>query len=637
MKVNPQPIVQRENLNLRLGIKCSMPEIAKLFAATFSIYAATNKGEVYYSEQYSKSDNKIGIRITSEIRDALIDFFGQQTSRANITIEGFLNSFNNTPLFTQHLEALQVALELFWKMGVIKFSDESFPNTAERTGGNRFSKELYFSTNLDLIYSAFSDLNNILYTEFKDWLFDTIIGKSPTNSVVENKLAKILTIFSEETAYKIRINGSETVFQTIGIYNEIEQGNSVVSNDSNELVGPMRILKSATGANLNYYITDSRENGFMLNERASLSELSEYSKRVNTMLSLSPKNTSIEIIEQVFEISLPQNNNNKMKNIIYYGAPGTGKSHRVEQRIKDLDKHFYERVTFHPEFDNASFIGGYKPKAIEEGEKKGEITYEFVPQAFAKIYARAWKEQDDKNYYLVIEEINRGNCAEIFGEIFQLLDRDSNYDVTPSEEFRKYLVEEFGDENHEGIKRGLKLPPNLHIWATMNTSDQSLFPMDSAFKRRWQWEYCPICYNSITEDDKINESFKYEIDIQDGNKYKWIEFIKKINLDHIKPEQNLGADKCIGNYFIKPDEGNTITLKPFINKVIFYLWNDVFKDEHNKVFEDNTSYEDFFPINTAGKQKVKELFTRIGLQPIPESDATIADTTVEEQTDNTPE
>lgn len=329
--------------------------------------------------------------------------------------------------------------------------------------------------------------------------------------------------------------------------------------------------------------------------------------------------------------------NEENKNVIYYGAPGTGKSHRVEQTIQNLDKDFYERVTFHPEFDNASFIGGYKPTPIEEGDKKGDVTYTFIPQAFAKIYARAWKDTEGKDYYLVIEEINRGNCAEIFGEIFQLLDRNSTYDVSPSEEFRKYLVKELGSEDHDGIKRGLKLPPNLHIWATMNTSDQSLFPMDSAFKRRWQWEYCPICYTDITEDDTVNESFNYEIDIQDGKKYRWIDFIKKININHIKSEPTLGADKCIGNYFIKPDEGNTINLKPFINKVIFYLWNDVFKDEQNSVFEENTSYEDFFPINSAGKQKIKELFSRIGLEPIPNSNHSPQNPDNIEQTENQPE
>ncbi len=120
----------------------------------------------------------------------------------------------------------------------------------------------------------------------------------------------------------------------------------------------------------------------------------------------------------------------------------------------------------------------------------------------------------------------------------------------------------------------------------MNTSDQSLFPMDSAFKRRWDWEYIPICYNPIDDFKQKNDSFDFEIDIADGKKYSWIKFIEKINLNHIKVTPALGMDKCIGNYFIKPDNGNVISLKPFVNKVIFYLWNDVFKDEANKVFEE---------------------------------------------------
>ncbi len=304
-------------------------------------------------------------------------------------------------------------------------------------------------------------------------------------------------------------------------------------------------------------------------------------------------------------------------NIIYYGAPGTGKSYKVDQLIKDLDPKFYQRVTFHPEFDNASFVGGYKPSSEKNDDGEDVISYKFVPQAFAKIYADAWKDSDN-DYYLVIEEINRGNCAEIFGEIFQLLDRNSNYTVSPSKELNDHLIEEFDDnKEHEGIAKGLKLPSNLHILATMNTSDQSLFPMDSAFKRRWEWEYVPICYEVQNEEGKNNESFNFEIDLGGGLKYKWIEFIAKINNNHIKNNQALGMDKCIGNYFIKPDEGNNITLKPFINKVIFYLWNDVFKDEDNKVFESNGSYEDFFPILTNGLTKVKELFERIELTPIP--------------------
>jgi len=303
-------------------------------------------------------------------------------------------------------------------------------------------------------------------------------------------------------------------------------------------------------------------------------------------------------------------------NKIYYGAPGTGKSYKVDSIIKELDPKFYERVTFHPEFDNASFVGGYKPVS-EEVDGNEVIKYKFVPQAFANIYSRAWKDLENP-YYLVIEEINRGNCAEIFGEIFQLLDRNSNYSVTPSKELKEHLIKEFEDNiQHDGIVKGLKLPSNLHILATMNTSDQSLYPMDSAFKRRWDWEYIPICYDEKNDEGEDNPSYHYVIDLGDGTKYKWINFISVINNNHIKDNLSLGMDKCIGNYFVKPLDGNIIELKPFINKVIFYLWNDVFKDEENKVFEKNTSYEDFFPVSTNGLKKVKELFERIGLEPIP--------------------
>lgn len=311
-----------------------------------------------------------------------------------------------------------------------------------------------------------------------------------------------------------------------------------------------------------------------------------------------------------------KNRNSLTNNTIYYGAPGTGKSYRVDQIIKDLDPQYFERVTFHPEYDNASFVGGYKPVSQRNEKGEEEIGYRFVPQAFSTIYSRAWQDPTQP-YYLVIEEINRGNCAEIFGEIFQLLDRNSEYTVTPSKELREHLLKDFSDNpEHEGIRKGLKLPSNLHILATMNTSDQSLFPMDSAFKRRWEWEYVPICYDPRTEEDKDNLSFGYEIELPDGTKYRWIDFISKINNNHIKNNPSLGMDKCIGNYFIKPDSGNFITLKPFISKVIFYLWNDVFKDEDNKVFESNGSYEDFFPIASAGVTKVKELFERIELSPI---------------------
>ncbi|MBF4470736.1 McrB family protein [Flavobacterium sp. HJJ] len=298
-------------------------------------------------------------------------------------------------------------------------------------------------------------------------------------------------------------------------------------------------------------------------------------------------------------------NNEETLNTIYYGAPGTGKSFKVNETLKVLDKKYYERITFHPEYDNACFVGGYKPIS-----RDGEIKYEFVPQVFTNIYTKAWLDLDNQ-YYLAIEEINRGNCAEIFGDIFQLLDRNSNYDVTPSSELQEHLIAELGVE-HSGIKSGLKLPPNLRLLATMNTSDQSLFPMDSAFKRRWNWEYIPICYDDIPE----NESFEYRVKIDEATYFKWIDFIKNVNAI-IKTNPNLGMDKCIGNYFIKSDS-KEISLKEFTNKAIFYLWNDVFKDEDSSdsIFAKDVSYEDFFPVETNGKDEVMRILEALKIGTI---------------------
>lgn len=283
------------------------------------------------------------------------------------------------------------------------------------------------------------------------------------------------------------------------------------------------------------------------------------------------------------------------KNIIFYGAPGTGKSHKVKELVTGKEERT-ERVTFHPEYDYNAFVGGYKPTM--EGDN---IKYEFVPQAFTNIYVKAWNDLEN-DYYLIIEEINRGNCAEIFGDIFQLLDRTNDYHITPSKELKEYLTKEFsGNLKINGEK--LILPPNLNILSTMNTSDQSLFPMDSAFKRRWDWEYIPINY----EVSENNISSKFKVKLSEQESFSWLSFIKEVN-SLIKSNDNLGMDKCLGNYFIKPVT-NEIDIETFINKAIFYLWNDVFKDENeeNNIFLNKTSYEDFFPIQPNGIEKVKEI------------------------------
>ena len=233
------------------------------------------------------------------------------------------------------------------------------------------------------------------------------------------------------------------------------------------------------------------------------------------------------------------------------------------------------------------------------GSSESKITYSFVPQSFTNAYVAAWNDLGN-SYFLIIEEINRGNCAQVFGDLFQLLDRKddgtSDYTIKADNDLRDYLEENL--TNKDGIKNGeLCLPPNLYIWATMNTSDQSLFPMDSAFKRRWDWEYMPICYDKTTQDGKENKAYDFTITINKNREYSWINFLRVVNL--LVKDATDSEDKQMGNFFIK----HNVEEKEFISKVMYYLWSEVckdnfgsrqnfFRDKDDKEFSFNELFDD---------------------------------------------
>ena len=356
------------------------------------------------------------------------------------------------------------------------------------------------------------------------------------------------------------------------------------------------------------------------------------------------------------------------RQVIFYGAPGTGKSHTINEKTSAAEgKGNVFRTTFHPDSDYSTFVGSYKPtmepkepvysaaelisklieiknlggsypcqkfgtkyweslkdlsaneikniinacgftdsmgvevsKGVAIGEEyanklnQKQIVYRFVAQAFTKAYVRAWTISEP--VYLVIEEINRGNCAQIFGDLFQLLDRDdegkSKYPIIPDTDLGNFIREQL--VSYESIPDNIRnaeemvLPSNLFIWASMNTSDQSLFPIDSAFKRRWDWRYVPI------EDAGKNYIIKVN-----GNEYEWWEFLQAINKEVF--ELTNSEDKQLGYFFVKRLDG-IIDVKTLVNKVYFYLWNDVFKDYDldgqkafkNKETQKAISFKDFF-------------------------------------------
>ena len=421
------------------------------------------------------------------------------------------------------------------------------------------------------------------------------------------------------------------------------------------------ISKQLLGEFIDYYRkkTNKKAEDARL-ELKELSDIDKYEYGYNATLTamakmvLDPKN---ELVRKGNPAESSRTENHLLKTTglqqIYYGAPGTGKS----KTIKDLT--FGEsviRTTFHPDSDYASFVGTYKPiteevdlrdcngkKVIDDDTKEvvkeERIAYKFIPQAFLEAYVKAWKKLgSSKKQYLIIEEINRGNCAQIFGDLFQLLDRNeygfSDYPIVADKDMQKYLEKEFagweitnkdeinqlyGEANMVNlIMKGerLVLPSNLYIWATMNTSDQSLFPIDSAFKRRWDWKYVPIREG---RDKETNAPLNWYINTGD-KQYKWWSFISKVN--ELIGSLTNSEDKKLGYFFCKAKDGE-IDADLFVSKVIFYLWNDVFKDygfddkdfqdEEGKILSFDRFYEDVNGVTNVNVANVELFLENLGV------------------------
>lgn len=463
-----------------------------------------------------------------------------------------------------------------------------------------------------IIADAFLEIERRCNSDFnnKDLYFDLLI----------NQIEKVYTA-NEVDRLKDGIRSEFKIHPTFFLYKILVSIGDLTSNYSISL--PEFKLFLGTAKNYNYYhstislIIETRKNNTLFTEINNLRDrfddnrynllfdnlpyfeinrhtislkneyietirkkIYEYESKLNDNLFSIDFLTSVNKITSLDEIPKPINDDNY--NIIFFGPPGTGKSYSADILTKGYPM---EKVTFHPEYDYNSFVGGYKPVTDDDGN----IKYQFIPQIFTNIYVKAWN-NPNQTHFLQIEEINRGNVAAIFGDLFQLLDRDesgfSKYSVTAEEELKKYLEKNLNEQGKNGIKDGkIRLPKNLRIVATMNTSDQSLFPIDSAFKRRWKWKFVPIDYNLTASD--------FVIKLNNGKQYKWLEFIQAVNGKIYEITQS--PDKQIGNFFVNATYSkNIINEETFINKVLFYLWNDIFKDENESIFLDMNSDKIYF-------------------------------------------
>ena len=339
-----------------------------------------------------------------------------------------------------------------------------------------------------------------------------------------------------------------------------------------------------------------------------LSDEQEFLKRKDFQLIENLRNSKLETSE----------NKNFAKNhsqLIYYGVPGCGKSHKVDKIInaaipnENDREHQVIRVVFHPDYTNSDFVGQIMP-LVDDG-----IEYRFKAGPFTRILKHAYKEHS-KKFFLVIEELNRGNAASIFGDLFQLLDREkdgfSTYSIN-NPDISSFIMSEDDYHNDKIVPESklvggdkwtldtpIRLPPNLSILATMNTSDQNVFTLDNAFQRRWKMEYIP---NNIKYEDMKDDSQRNQHDLKIGEtNIKWGAFRDKINekISDSKFSFSNAEDKQLGLFFIKAesetdtaeeiheaDKPEKIPESDFANKVLKYLWNDIFKRNHEEIFLSN--------------------------------------------------
>lgn len=325
--------------------------------------------------------------------------------------------------------------------------------------------------------------------------------------------------------------------------------------------------------------------------------------------------TEEQDLEKINPLSEGNNASTYIQNftqIIYYGVPGSGKSHKIDEKTKDLPDEQKMRVVFHPEYTNADFVGQILPVQTESG-----LEYPFKAGPLTRILKRALK-NPDRPYYLIIEEINRGNAAAIFGDLFQLLDRGSdgwssysieNLDINA---FIRSENERYSEKTPPKTKQvgkieftentSLRLPPNLSLYATMNTSDQNVFTLDNAFQRRWDMQLVP---NECNDTNQMNATITVN-----KQKITWEDFQETINAV-IGEKSNEGGlssmeDKRLGCWFVKAENGK-IKASVFADKVLKYLWDDAFKFYHQEIF--GVEIKNFEELQKAFLEKGFDVFT----------------------------
>ena len=694
----PRNLQVYKNIDLKLGIKSSLPKAKSTLALLILLWLSSEKNaELRYSVQEGSK-----IEMSEECKHRLKVFI--QNTDAGLEFDDVLKKAEANCLFQSQLESLIVAFELVWKLAKIRFEDGGKANSAERKGSSRYTKILTFTSNMDIIDVVVS--NDEKYSKvLLAWLLEKELD--PSLSIYENKIIRMLTCFSEDVVCKLKDGQEDIIFNPLSVYDALDSYDAQIDiNGDEEAKGALRVVKSAFGEGLNTYLKCSAGKISVETEEVFL-DMQQYAKRVRTYHSLRNIKLNFDGDKSELDNALSTDSKNDFaRNRIVFGAPGTGKSHLLEMDSVCFGKNV-ERVTFHPSYSYANFVGSYKPimtknesivfadeekktvltilqdksktaqekydllyekfkdkdltrlpillgiytdegfktkkvdgmetdNSVERNHGKAlrpylnlqsknsskEITYEYVPGPFMRIYTRAVNHPEEK-FLLLIEEINRANVAAVFGDVFQLLDRKSGvseYPIATSEDIKAFLlnnleclkgkmIDELSDEESR-LYQEMRIPDNMFIWATMNSADQGVFPMDTAFKRRWEFEYIGV-------DDEAKEVEKYIIPIgdKDHRKYvKWNDLRERINDILVSDECKVNEDKLLGPFFISKNmlesacENEERFIKAFESKVIMYLFEDAVKMRPKNIFKKHEGKMTFSAICKTFEEKGEELF-----------------------------
>jgi hypothetical protein len=617
----PDNISVYDELDLKLGIKSSLPHIKGTLALAVLLWECADRpSELIYSEQ-----NGTGITMTEELSQWVIDYLSEICQDEQIEYETLVSTMNENQLFKSQMEALIVAFELVWKLAKVSFVESGKPASAERTGGTRYPKKLSYSVNADIIHTVIESNPDEYMRILLAWCgFNITIDPG-----CEVTLSHLFAALSEGAVFKLVDGDKDVIFNQNSLYRKIlETGQAVDINGDREAKGSLRILKSLLTDGMNPFLDYS--NGSVTARERRTGDMESYQKRVDTFLRLSAtKVIGLEEIDAENEgIALEHIEDIRLTtgcNVLLYGVPGSGKSWTIEHEYcKPGSK--VERLVFHPDYTYSDFIGQILP-AVDDS---GQVSYKFTPGPFTNILREAYRHPDTE-YILIIEEINRGNAPAIFGEVFQLLDRkveisesdDDGFPIGTSEYgiTNINIAKEMYGENRRNDK--VRIPSNLSIIGTMNTSDQNVFTLDTAFQRRWDMRLIENNFENVDPELANAEILDTTV--------TWKDFCTEINNIVVGNGARMTSseDKRLGAYFVhlrdlqynaamgnlnsgeydnlrKKESAGSLTgeeedrlaeirdamkqNRKFPEKVIKYLWDDAFKFNREVIFE-TTDYQ----------------------------------------------